>query len=217
VVPDKDVLHLPESIPLEEASIIADAISTPYHAVKNRARVQPGDTVVIIGCGGVGMNAVQLASAAGGYVIAVDVAERKLDWAREFGAAKTINASKVERVSKEIKKLTGGGADIAMEIIGNPRTIEEAFDCVRVGGRLVVVGYTHEKISIVAGKIMFKEIEVLGSLGCRPVDYPPLIRMIEQGKVKLKEQVTHRFPLEEIMKAFEVMKEGVSLRSIVTP
>ena len=217
VVPAKDVLHLPESIPLEEASIIADAMSTPYHAVKNRARVQPGDTVVIIGCGGVGMNAVQLASAAGGYVIAVDVAERKLDWAREFGAAKTINASQVERVSKAVKKLTGGGADIAMEIIGNPRTIEEAFDCVRVGGRLVVVGYTPETISIVAGKIMFKEIEVLGSLGCRPVDYRPLIRMVEQGKIKLKEQVTHRFKLDDIDKAFEVMKEGVSLRSIVTP
>ena len=150
-------------------------------------------------------------------MIAVDVAERKLDWAREFGAAKTINASKVKRVSKEVKKLTGGGADIAMEVIGNPRTIEEAFDCLRTGGRLVVVGYTHEKISLAAGKIMFKEIEVLGSLGCRPVDYRPLIRMVEQGKVKLKEQVTHRFPLEEINKAFEVMKEGLSLRSIVTP
>jgi len=216
-VPAKDVLDLPESIPLEEASIIADAISTPYHAVKNRAQVKPGDTVVIFGCGGVGINAVQLASAAGGYVIAVDINPRKLDWAAEFGAAKTIDASKIERVSKEIKKLTGGGADIAMEVIGNPRTIEEAFECVRVGGRLCVVGYTHEAISVVAGKIMFKEIEVVGSLGCRPVDYLPLIRMVEQGKVDLKRQVTHRFSLDEIGQAFEVMKEGLSLRSIVVP
>ncbi len=216
-VPAKDVLDLPESLPLEESSIIADAISTPYHAVKNRARVQPGDTVVIFGCGGVGINAVQLASAAGGYVIAVDINDRKLKWASEFGAAKTLNATKFERVSKEIKKLTGGGADIAMEVIGNPRTIEEAFDCVRVGGRLCVVGYTHEKISIVAGKIMFKEIEVVGSLGCRPVDYIPLIRMAEQGKIDVKKQVTHRFSLDEIDKAFYAMKEGVSLRSIVVP
>jgi propanol-preferring alcohol dehydrogenase len=216
-VPAKDVLDLPESIPLEEASIIADAISTPYHAVKNRARVQPGDMVVVFGCGGVGINAVQLASAVGGYVIAVDINERKLDWAAEFGAAKTINASKVERVSKEVKKLTGGGADIAMEVIGNPQTIEEAFECVRVGGRLCVVGYTHEKIAVVAGKIMFKELEIVGSLGCRPVDYVPLIRMVEQGKIDLKRLVTHRFSLEEIGKAFEVMKEGLSLRSIVLP
>jgi len=216
-VPAKDLLELPDSIPLEEASIIADAISTPYHAVKNRARVQPGDTVVVFGCGGVGMNAVQLAAAAGGYVIAVDVNERKLEWAREFGAARTINASKVERVSKEIKKMTGGGADIALEVIGNPRTIEEALECVRVGGRLCVVGYTPEAISVVAGKIMFKELEVVGSLGCRPLDYKPLIRMVEQGRIDIKRQVTHRFPLDELDKAFAVMKEGVSLRSIVVP
>ena len=216
-VPTKDVLHLPESIPLEEASIIADAISTPYHAVKNRARVRPGDTVVIFGCGGVGINAVQLATAAGGYVIAVDINDRKLKWATDFGAVKTINASKVDRVSKEIKKMTGGGADIAMEVIGNPRTIEEAFDCVRIGGRLCVVGYTHEKISLVAGKIMFKEIEVVGSLGCRPLDYKPLIRMVESGAIDVSRQVTHRFSLDDLDDAFAAMKEGVSLRSIVVP
>jgi alcohol dehydrogenase, propanol-preferring len=216
-VPAKDVLNVPDSIPLQEVAIVADAISTPYHAVKNRAQVRPGDTVVVFGCGGVGINAVQLATAAGGYVIAVDINDRKLAWASEFGAAKTINATKVERVSKEIKKLTGGGADIAMEVIGNPRTIEEAFECIRIGGRLVVVGYTHEAISIVAGKIMFKEVEVVGSLGCRPVDYIPLLRMVEQGTIDVKRQVTHRFPLEEIGKAFDAMKEGVSLRSIVVP
>jgi 6-hydroxycyclohex-1-ene-1-carbonyl-CoA dehydrogenase len=217
VVPSKDVLDLPESIPLEEATIIADAVSTPYHAVKNRAQVRPGDTVVVFGCGGVGINAVQLAAAAGGYVIAVDINERKLNWAREFGAAQTINANEVERVSKAIKKMTGGGADIAMEVIGNPHTIVEAFECVRVGGRLCVVGYTHEAISIVAGKIMFKELEIVGSLGCRPADYVPLIRLVEQGKIDVKRQVTHRFALDEIDKAFEVMKEGASLRSIVQP
>jgi 6-hydroxycyclohex-1-ene-1-carbonyl-CoA dehydrogenase len=216
-VPAKDVLALPDAIPLEEAAIIADAISTPYHAVKNRAQVKPGDTVVIFGCGGVGINAIQLAAAAGGYVIAVDINERKLAWASEFGAARTINATQVERVSKEVKKLTAGGADIAMEVIGNPRTIEEAFECLRVGGRLCVVGYTHEAISIVAGKIMFKEVEIVGSLGCRPVDYVPLLRMIEQGRIDLKRQVTHRFPLGEIERAFAVMKEGVALRSIVLP
>ena len=215
--PAKDALDLPDSLPLEEACIIADAVSTPYHAVKNRAKVRPGDTVVVFGCGGVGINAVQLASAAGGYVIAVDINDRKLQWATEFGAAKTINATKVERVSKEVKKLTGGGVDIAMEVIGNPKTIEDAFESVRIGGRLVVVGYTNEAISIVAGKIMFKEIEIVGSLGCRPVDYIPLIRMAAQGRIDVKRLVTHRFRLDELAKAFEVMKEGASLRSIVVP
>jgi alcohol dehydrogenase, propanol-preferring len=216
-VPAKDVLDLPVSIPLAEASIIADALSTPYHAVKNRAQVRPGDTVVVFGCGGVGINAVQLAALAGGYVIAVDVNERKLDWAKQFGAAATVDASKVERVSKEIKKLTGGGADIVMEVIGNPKTFEEAFESVRIGGRLVAVGYTHEPSRIVPGKIMFKEIDIVGSLGCRPVDYIPLIRMVEQGRIDLMKIVTHRFPLDEIHRAFEVMHEGTSIRSIVVP
>lgn len=216
-VPAKDLLDLPATIPLEEASIIADALSTPFHAVKNRAKVQPGDTVVVFGCGGVGINAVQIATLCGGYVIAVDTNDRKLAWAKEFGAARTINASQVEKVSKEVKKLTGGGADIVMEVIGNPRTIEEALDSVRIGGRVVVVGYTNEVSQIVSGKIMFKELDVVGSLGCRPVDYIPLIRLVEQGKIDLKRIVTHRFPLSEIHRAFEVMHEGVSLRSIVIP
>ncbi len=216
-VPSKDVLHLPESIPLQDAAIIADALSTPYHAVKNRARVRPGDTVVVFGCGGVGINAVQLAAAVGAFVIAVDISERKLQWARELGAAKTIDASKVQRVSKEVKKLTGGGADIAMEVIGNPRTIEEAFESVRYGGRLCVVGYTNEAISIVAGKIMFKELEIVGSLGCPPGEYVPLIRMVELGRIDLSRLVTHRFGLDQIRGAFDVMKHGESLRSLVIP
>lgn len=216
-VPSKDVLDVPESIPLDKAAVIADALSTPYHAIKNRAKVRPGDTVAIFGCGGVGINAIQLAAAAGASVIAVDTAEKKLEWAKEFGAIHTVNASKVERVSKEIKKLTGGGVDIAIEVIGNPKTVEEAMDSIRIGGRLCVVGYTHEASSIVSGKIMFKELEVVGSLGCRPVDYVPLIRMVAEGKINLERIVTHSFPLDEIAKAFEVMKEGVSLRSIVVP
>jgi threonine dehydrogenase-like Zn-dependent dehydrogenase len=216
-VPAKDVLILPESIPLQEASIIADALSTPYHAVKNRARVQPGDTVVVFGCGGVGINAVQLAASVGAYVIAVDLSERKLEWAREFGAAHTINPLQVPRVSKAVKKLTGGGADIAMEVIGNPKTIEEAFESVRVGGRLCVVGYTPETISIIAGKIMFKELEIVGSLGCPPGEYVPLIRMVELGRIDVARLVTHRFDLDEIQGAFDVMKHGDSLRSIVIP
>ncbi len=213
----KDVLALPDSIPLEEASIIADALSTPFHAVKNRAKVRPGDTVVIYGCGGVGINAVQIATACGATVIAVDMNEEKLKWAKEFGATYTINAGDVERVSKEVKKMTGGGADIAIEVIGNPRTIEEAFECCRIGGRLCVVGYTHEKINIVAGKIMFKEMEITGSLGCPPGEYVPLIKMVENGQIDLQKIVTHRFALDDIQGAFDVMKEGKSLRSIVIP
>lgn len=217
--PAKDVFILPDEIPLEEGAIIADAISTPYHAVKNRAEVRPGDNVVVYGCGGVGVNVVQVAAACGATVIAVDISDAKLEWARKLGASYTINAAQDENAAKTIRKMTGGGADIAIEAIGNPRTIEAAFNTLRKGGRLVVVGYTNEAITLPASKIMYFEMEVRGSLGCRPVDYPRIIEMARIGKLKVKELVTHRFPLEQIEDAFNLLRNhaDTALRSIVIP
>ena len=219
VVPGKDVFHLPNEIPLEEGSIIADAISTPYHAVKNRAEVRLGDSVVVLGCGGVGVNVVQVAAACGGIVIAVDVSDKKLEWAKKLGATYAINPTKVENLGKEVKKLTGGGADIAIEAIGRAQTIEIAFSTLRKGGRLVVVGYTNEEIKLSAAKIMYFEMEVRGSLGCRPVDYPKLIELCRIGKIKVKELVTQKFKLEQINDAFDLLRnhDENALRSIVVP
>jgi len=218
-VPAKDCQYLPEDLPLEESSIIADAISTPYHAVKNRAQVQPGDSVVVFGCGGVGINVVQMAAAAGGSVIAVDIVDKKLEMAKKLGAQSTINASgKEDKVLlKEIRALTGGGADIAIEAIGNPKTIELASSSVKAGGRHCQVGYTHHSVSINMARLMFREIEIKGSLGCRPVDYPKIIEMVRTGKIQLKPVVTHRFKLEDINDAFDLMRKGEALRSIVIP
>lgn len=217
VAPAKDIFRLPDSMPIEESSVIADAISTPFHAVKNRGNVRPGDIVAVFGCGGVGINTVQIAAAAGALVIAIDVSEKKLSWAKDFGATYCVNAATEQKVPKTIRKISGGGVDVAFEAIGRPETIETAFESVRNGGRLVVIGYTDKPVSLSAAKIMFREVEVVGSLGCRPVDYPSLIQLCALGKVKVKELVTHRFPLKDIDKAFEVMKGGESLRSIVIP
>lgn len=218
-VPAKDVCTLPDEIPLEEGSIIADAISTPFHAVKNQAQVKPGDTVVVFGCGGIGINIVQVAAAVGGKVIAVDVLDRKLEIASTFGAAETINPTKVEKLGKEIKKLTGGGADVAIEAIGKPETIQAAFGTLRKGGKLVVVGFSGKDITLSAAKIMFFEMEIVGSLGCRPTDYPKLIELVRLGKIKVKELVTNRFPLEKINDAFDLLRSGDEnvIRSIVIP
>jgi propanol-preferring alcohol dehydrogenase len=196
--PAKDVFHLPNEIPLEEGSIIADAISTPYHAVKNRAEVKPGDTVV---------------------VIAVDISDRKLEWAKQFGAVYTVNPTKVEHVGKEIRNMTGGGADIAIEAIGRSQTIEAAFGTLRKGGRLVVVGYASEEIKLSAAKIMYFEMEIRGSLGCRPVDYPRLIELCRIGKIRVKELVTQKFRLEQINDAFDLLRkhDENALRSVVVP
>lgn len=217
VAPAKDTFILPDSIPLEEGSIIADAISTPYHAVKNRGQVRGGDWVVVFGCGGIGLNIVQVAAAFGASVIAVDIRDDKLEAAKSVGAQVGLNPQKIERIDKEVRKLSGGGAAVGFEAIGNPNTIAAAFGCVRNGGRMVVVGYTHKDVSLNAGRIMYREMEVVGSLGCRPVDYPPLIEMVAAGRIKVKELVTQKFPLERLNDALDKLRIGEGLRSVVIP
>ncbi|HET7378047.1 MAG TPA: zinc-binding dehydrogenase, partial [Anaerolineae bacterium] len=151
IAPASVVIALPAEIPLVEGAIIADATTTPFHAVVNRGRVQPGDQVVIFGCGGIGLNCVQIAAAVGAQVIAVDIADHKLEWAKKLGAKATVNPKAVERLDKELRKLTGGGADVAFECIGHPATQEQAFNSVRTGGRFVIVGSSDKPMSLNTG------------------------------------------------------------------
>ncbi len=218
VIRAADAYPLPEEIPLVEGAIIADALTTPYHAVVHRGRVAPGDRVVVVGCGGIGLNLVQIAGALGARVIAVDIAPAKLDWAARLGAEATIDASRTERVDKEVRRLTGGGgADVAFEAVGRAATQEQAMSALRTGGRLVLVGYSPETMPLNAGRVMFRELEIVGSLGCRPVDYPRVIDLARQRRVRLEELVTHRFPLDDILAAFDALRSGAAIRAVVTP
>ncbi len=218
-VPASDIFHLPDEIPLQEGCIISDALSTPYHAVINRAQVKSGDTVAVFGCGGVGLATVQMANAIGANVIAVDVFDEKLQLAKKFGAVETINARNETDVPKKLRKISGRGIDIAIEVIGNPETIQHAYNSVRWGGRVVVVGYTDKDIVINAARLMFREIEIIGSLGCGLQDYPKLIDMIKYGKIKVKDLVSHKFKLAEINKGFELLEHGepTLIRAIAIP
>lgn len=215
--PARDAFHLPPEIPPVEGSIIADAVTTPYHAVVNRGNVTPGDWAVVVGCGGVGLNVVQVAVTVGARVIAVDLSERKLEWAAHLGAVAVVNASAVDRVDKEVRRLTGGGAHVAFEVVGRSETQQTALSCLRTGGRLVLVGYSPEAMSLNAGRVMFRELEVVGSLGCRPVDYPRVIELVRQGRIRVEPLVTHRFALEDINDAFETLRSGEAIRAVVTP
>jgi len=216
-VPAKDVFPLPEEIPLVEGSIIADALTTPYHAVVHRGRLAPGDRVAVVGCGGIGLNLVQMAAALGGRVAAVDVADSKLEWARRLGAESVLNPTGHEDPARALRGLTDGGAHVSFEAVGTPETQAMALDGLRTGGRLVLVGFSPDAVSLNSGRVMFRELEIVGSLGCRPVDYPRVIELVRQGGVRLRELVTHRFTLDEVDEAFETLRAGDAIRAVVTP
>ena len=216
-VPARNLVRLPEGLPLQESAVISDAVSTPFHAVRNRGRVQGGDRVAIFGCGGVGINAVQIAAALGATVLAVDIDPKKLAQARELGASEAFNPKEGD-VPKAIRKLTKGGVDVAFEIVGKPQVLDQAFGSVRAGGTLVTVGYSEETWNFAVHRVMFREMSVIGSLGCCSADYPTILGMVQSGKIRLGPVVGDRFPLEKINEALANLEKGtVSGRQLIVP
>lgn len=214
-IPEKDVIPMPNEIPLEEGCIIADAISTPYHAVVNRAVVRNYERVIVFGCGGVGINVVQIAAMIGAEVIACDIDNKKLEIAKELGASLTVNPDEVNL--KEFLKQNGGHADVAFEVIGKPETIEAAFKTLGKAGRLCVVGYTNKDITINPAKIMFFEQEIFGSIGCRPADFPKILEMVREKKINLDKLIANKYALDDINTAFDELRESKVLRNIILP
>jgi len=214
-VPEKDIISMPDDIPLEEGCIIADALSTPYHAVINRAKIRPGEKVLVIGCGGVGINVVQFSVFCGAEVIACDLDDKKLQTAINLGAKYAFNPQNIS--VKDFLKQNTGFVDAAFEVIGNPETIETAYKSLSKAGRLCVIGYTNSNININPAKIMFFEQEVFGSIGCRPVDYPKIINLIQSGKIKLSELIANKYDLDDINKAFDELRTSKVLRNIILP
>jgi propanol-preferring alcohol dehydrogenase len=214
-VPARSLIKIPDSLPLKESCIISDAVMSPFHAVKRRARVQLGDWVAVFGCGGVGLNCVQWSALAGGLVIAVDVMDHKLQLAKELGAMELINPKKTEKVPKEIKRITGAGADIAIECIGSSEVIPMAFESVRTGGTVCVVGFSFKPPLLNAARLMYKEIELNGSVAVTIPDYYRAIELIQKGRFRLDRLITARYPLERINEAFDELRKGEAIRIIV--
>lgn len=216
-VPAREMIRVPDTLPLEQACVVADALSTPFHAVKHRGKVRAGDVVAVMGCGGVGLNVVQCAALAGARVIAIDLNDDRLALAKQLGAAQTINPEGIERLDKHVKKLTGGGVDIAFEAIGNPDTMRGAYALLRKGGRLCVIGYTAGDVTLSAARLMYYELEVVGSLGCGAGEYPEIIALVEAGRLTLEPIVSGCLPLERINEGFDRLRRGEGVRWVVTP
>jgi 6-hydroxycyclohex-1-ene-1-carbonyl-CoA dehydrogenase len=217
VVPASELVEVPEDLDLHQVCVVADAVSTPYHAVTRRGAVRPGQVVAVVGCGGVGLNAVQCAALAGAAVIAVDKNEARLRLARELGASEVFNPESVADPERELRKLSDGGVDVAFEAVGNPATVRLAFGALRPGGRLVVIGYSAAEAAISAARLMFFELEIVGSLGCGAGEYPEILRLVESGKIRLAPIVSGTLPLGEINEGLDRLRRGEGVRWVVTP
>ena len=218
VSPAVGVCILPDDLPLEESSIITDAVGASYHAVYDIANVRPGDTVAIYGAsGGLGLNCVQFAYAVGATVIGIGRKRWKLEKAKEFGASEIISTEEVERVSREVRRITGGGADISIDATGIPSMVEEAIRGTRPGGKIVEVGLGFHKIELELNRLLWKELKIMGSKNYNVSDVPRMFKLVQRGVIDLKGLVSHRFKLEEINEAYQMLDRGEMLRGIIVP
>jgi S-(hydroxymethyl)glutathione dehydrogenase/alcohol dehydrogenase len=219
LVHENTLVKIREDMPLDRAALIGCAVTTGLGAVFNTAKVTPGSTVAVIGCGGVGLNAVQGAWIAGASrVIAIDMMPWKLDLAREFGATDTINAADGNAV-EQVQELTGGGVEYAFEAIGLKVAAEQSFAMLRKGGTATIIGMIPEGQKIeLPGSEFLDEKKIQGSnMGSNRfrVDMPRYVDLYLNGRLKLDELVSARISLDEINEGFEAMRRGETARSVV--
>jgi S-(hydroxymethyl)glutathione dehydrogenase/alcohol dehydrogenase len=223
VLPEIAVVPIDSDVPMKQESLIGCGVMTGVGAAINTARVQPGTTVAVFGCGGVGLNCMQGAAIAGATtIIAVDLLDNKLEMASEFGATHTVNASQDDPVAR-IKELTGGqGVHYAFEAIGLVEApFVQSLLCTRSRGVTVWVGHApplNTKVTIDAQDLIMEKTVIASMYGsARPqIDFPRLLTLYKAGKLKLDELVSRRFPLEEVNTAFEVLSRGEVARSVLT-
>ena len=222
VVPEGAAVRIDEDIPFPQASLVGCGVTTGVGAAINTARVQPGSTVAVFGCGGVGLNCIQGAAIAGAStIIAVDLLDNKLEMGREFGATHTVNASDGDPV-EAIRELSDGeGVHYAFEAIGLVEApFVQSIRCTRSRGVTVWVGHApiDTPVTIDARDIMYEKL-VIGSMygSARPhIDFPRLLNLYREGRLKLDELISRSFPLEEVNAAFDVLSNGEVARSVLT-
>jgi len=209
--PSKNLIKLPDVVPFDQGGIVTDAVATPYHAITARGRLQPGETVAVIGCGGLGIHAVQLCRIAGASrIIAIDIDDEILVRSRKVGSTDIINA-KGGDVPGKIKGITEGlGVDLALEFVGRQDTIALGVESLKVGGRLVVCGLGPDNISILPPTVFVRsEYEVIGSYAFERRDITILLELISSGKLDISGSISERFGLEEANTALEHLRDKV--------
>jgi S-(hydroxymethyl)glutathione dehydrogenase/alcohol dehydrogenase len=220
LVSERALVKLPPDMPLDKGALLGCAVLTGIGAVRHRARVRAGETVAVIGCGGVGLNAIQGARLVGASrIIAVDLNPAKLERAREFGATDVVNAAGDDPVSA-VLSLSGGGVDHALEVVGLGRTIEQAFAMSGVHGTTTVVGVARPEETVTLPAVAFMALEkaVQGSRmgsGNFRVDVPLYSQMYLRGQLKLDELISEVIDLKDVTRGLEDLDGSDGARSVI--
>lgn len=219
LVHENAVARLSRDVPIEIAAIVGCAVITGYGAVVNSAQVGVGESIAVLGCGGVGLAAINTAAIAGaGRIIAIDTNPAKLQQAAKLGATDLINPRDGDPVG-QVKDLTGGGVQHALEIVGQKATAEQAFGMLRSGGQAVVVGMLPAGVKIELNGLDFlreKRIRgsVMGSNHFR-LDIPRIVDLYAQGRLQLDDWISAKIQLKDINEGFAAMKAGKTIRSVI--
>lgn len=217
----ENLIRIDPKIPMEVAALVGCAVTTGVGAVFNTAKMEPGSTAVVFGCGGVGLSAIQGARIAGAErVIAVDTLEAKLEMARKFGATDVVKSQQGDDVVKTLKKMTGGGPDYAFECVGSGELAGAAYRAIRRGGTAVVVGVARptESTAVRTMTLVFEEKTLTGSYfgSCVPrVDFPRMLGLYLAGQLKLDEMITRRYSVDEAPQAFADLESGKNARGVI--
>lgn len=221
VVSENRLTVIPDDFDLKLAPLFGCAVTTAMGVINNDAQVKVGQSVVVFGVGGVGLNIVQSAAMVSAYpIIAVDIVDPKLEMAKHFGATHCFNSKNVENLSSEIRKiLNNNDPDVVIETTGNSRVIEQAYELTHPDGKTILVGVPKkgDNVSIYTLPIHFNKI-LKGSHGgsCVPhIDIPRYIRLISAGKMTLKGLITHEFSLEQINDGIKLMASGEAGRIVI--
>ncbi len=204
--PARHCLKIPDNIDWDTGVLIAgDAMGVAYH-LSRRVGVQAADTVAVFGLGPIGLGVVALWSFLGARVIGVDMSQYRRDLAEKLGAWKTVEANKKNTIDK-LRKLTGGcGPDTCLECTGKPDPVTNAFEAVRKGGKIGLVGEQGFASFNPSRDLIHKEVNVYGAWYFRLHEFPGMVELCNRG-LKAKKVITHRFPLEEAQKGYDLMAE----------
>jgi len=205
---DVNLVRLPDSVGFVEAASMGCRFMTSFHGIVDQAQVRPGEWVAVHGCGGIGLSAIQIAAALGARVVAVDVADDKLAFAKEIGAEATVNATK-DDVAGAIATLTSGGAQVSVDALGIAATCLNSILSLRKRGRHLQIGLTSQAeqgmIALPIDVIVFKELQVIGSLGMQAPHFGAMLAMVEAKKVAPGKLVSRTVGLEDVTSVVESM------------